>query len=118
VRDLDPCAIVEDRRHRLEGRLGRAVHRPDHSGYLAEAVSYASVGFTPAWEDPAMRITLVLTALQLAACARNSDTEAGRERLRDTTLTPADTLAPEDTLDRARPAIPDTTGAPDTTSRR
>jgi hypothetical protein len=68
-------------------------------------------------EDISMRITPVLALLLVTGCARNSDTEEGM-RVRDTTLTAADTTAPEDTLDRARRAVPDTTGDLDTTSRR
>jgi hypothetical protein len=63
----------------------------------------------------ALAIALTLPAL---GCARNSDDRTGQARVRDTTLTPADSLSPNDTLDRARRAVPDTAGGLDTTSRR
>jgi hypothetical protein len=65
-----------------------------------------------------MRLTPILALLLLGGCARNSDTETGQARVRDTTLTAADTLAPDDTLDHARRAIPDTAEGLDTTSRQ
>ena len=55
-----------------------------------------------------VRLSLVMLVL-LVACARNRDSGAGETRVRDTTA---------DTLDRIRPAIPDTAGGLDTTSRR
>jgi hypothetical protein len=66
-----------------------------------------------------MRIAPLLTLLCLGlGCARNSDDQTGQARVRDTTLTAADTLSPDDTLDRARRVAPDTAGDLDTTSRR
>jgi hypothetical protein len=65
-----------------------------------------------------MRFTMLVALLALAGCARNKADDQENVRIRDTTLTAADTLAPEDTMDRARRAIPDTAGALDTTSRR
>lgn len=56
--------------------------------------------------------------LLLISCARNADTDADESRVRDTTLTAADTVNPGDTLDRARRPVPDTAGGLDTTSRR
>ena len=68
---------------------------------------------------PSFRPATILTLALLGhGCARNSDDGAGRARVRDTTLTAADTIAPGDTLDRARRVVPDTAGALDTTSRR
>lgn len=68
-----------------------------------------------ALDFPLLAVALMLPGL---ACARNSDDRTGQARVRDTTLTPADTLSPDDTLDRARRAVPDTAGGLDTTSRR
>jgi hypothetical protein len=65
-----------------------------------------------------MRLTTILALLLLAGCARNSNPETEQVRVRDTTLTAADTLAPDDTLDRGRRTIPDTAEDLDTTSRR
>ena len=62
-------------------------------------------------------LAMALTLLSLG-CARNSDDRAGQARVRDTTLVAADSLSPDDTLDRARRAAPDTAGGLDTTSRR
>jgi hypothetical protein len=67
----------------------------------------------------ALSFSTLAIALTLAlGCARNSDDRTGQARVRDTTLTPADSLSPNDTLDRARRAVPDTAGGLDTTSRR
>lgn len=65
-----------------------------------------------------MRITYLIALLSVVGCARNADTEATGTRVRDTSITAADTVPSEDTLDRARRAIPDTAGDLDTTSRR
>lgn len=65
-----------------------------------------------------MRLTCLLTLALLAGCAGNPETETDQARVRDTTLTIRDTLAPEDTLDRARRSAPDTGWGLDTTSRR
>jgi hypothetical protein len=65
-----------------------------------------------------MRFIMLVALFALAGCARNRADEEENVRIRDTTLTAGDTLAPEDTVDRARRAIPDTAGALDTTSRR
>ena len=65
-----------------------------------------------------MRITPMLALLLVAACAGNREAETGQARVRDTVLTASDTLTPQDTLDRARRAIPDTSEGLDTTSRR
>jgi hypothetical protein len=65
-----------------------------------------------------MRLLCILPMFLVSACARNPDPEDENMRVRDTTLTAADTLAPDDTLDRARRAVPDTAGDLDTTSRR
>jgi hypothetical protein len=64
-----------------------------------------------------MRFAMLVALLALAGCARNRADEEN-VRIRDTTLTAGDTLAPEDTMDRARRTVPDTAGALDTTSRR
>jgi hypothetical protein len=64
-----------------------------------------------------MRMTaLLLLGLLLApACARNqengdvADDPSESARIRDTTLTPKDTLAPADTLPRIRDSLPDST---------
>jgi len=65
-----------------------------------------------------MRIIALVALLLVGGCARNADTETGETRVRDTTLTASDSLAPDDTLDRGRRALPDTAGDLDTTSRR
>ena len=65
-----------------------------------------------------MRIRTLIAFLVVAGCARNADTETEQTRVRDTTLTAGDTIAPDDTLDRNRRAVPDTAGGLDTTSRR
>jgi hypothetical protein len=65
-----------------------------------------------------MRFAMLVALLALAGCARNRPNDEENVRIRDTTLTAGDTLAPEDTVDRARRAMPDTAGALDTTSRR
>jgi hypothetical protein len=64
-----------------------------------------------------MRIAVaIILSLALApACARNQEDQPGtpangeRARIRDTTLTPKDTLAPADTLPHIRDTLPDTT---------
>jgi hypothetical protein len=66
-----------------------------------------------------MRYALLVALLALAGCAGNrAEDEEGAARIHDTTLTAGDTLAPDDTLDRSRRAVPDTAGGLDTTSRR
>jgi predicted component of type VI protein secretion system len=65
-----------------------------------------------------MRFTMLVALLVLAGCAGNKADDKENVRIRDTTVTAGDTLAPDDTLDRARRAMPDTAGALDTTSRR
>ena len=65
-----------------------------------------------------MQFTYLLALFLLVACARNPDTEDENTRVRDTTLTAADTITPDDTLDRTRRVVPDTGGDLDTTSRR
>ena len=69
-------------------------------------------------QRPPMRIIVLVALLLVGGCARNADTETEEARVRDTTVTASDTLAPDDTVDRARRAIPDTAGDLDTTSRR
>ena len=63
-----------------------------------------------------MRVTpVLLLGMALAVgCARNQDDAAGAPeqesgRIRDTTLTAKDTLAPADTLPRVRDSVPDST---------
>ncbi len=64
-----------------------------------------------------MRVpVLVLLSLLLApACARNQEDQQGTPeeeqtaRIRDTTLTPKDTIAPADTLPHIRDTLPDST---------
>jgi hypothetical protein len=63
-----------------------------------------------------MRVSvLVLLSLLLApACARNRDQPSTPEdertaRIRDTMLTPKDTIAPADTLPHIRDTLPDST---------
>ncbi len=64
-----------------------------------------------------MRIAVarVLSLIIVPACARNQEeqpgTPANREtaRIRDTTLTAKDTLAPGDTLPHIRDTLPDST---------
>jgi hypothetical protein len=65
-----------------------------------------------------MRFTMLVALLALAGCAGNKADDKENVRIRDTTVTAGDTLAPEVTSVRARRAIPDTAGAVDTTSRR
>jgi hypothetical protein len=64
-----------------------------------------------------MRLALLVALLALG-CARYGSTDEEETRLRDTTLTAADTISPGDTIDRARGANPDTAGGLDTTSRK
>ena len=65
-----------------------------------------------------MRLPSLLVLLLLGGCARNSDRDTADARIRDTVLTAADTVTPNDTLDHARRAVPDTVGGLDTTSRQ
>jgi hypothetical protein len=66
-----------------------------------------------------MRLATLFALLALAGCAGNrAEDGQGAARVRDTTLTSADTLAPGDTLDRARRPVPDTAITVDTTSNR
>jgi hypothetical protein len=65
-----------------------------------------------------MRFTMLVALLALAGCAGNKADDKENVRIRDTTVTAGDTLAPADTMDRSRRAMPDTAGALDTTSRR
>jgi hypothetical protein len=65
-----------------------------------------------------MRFAMLVALLALAGCARNRVDDEENTRVRDSTLTARDTLAPDDTLDRGRRAMPDTAGGLDTTSRR
>jgi hypothetical protein len=66
-----------------------------------------------------MRLTPLLALLALAGCAGNrAEDDQGAARVRDTTMTSADTLAPDDTLDRARRPVADSSITVDTTSNR
>jgi hypothetical protein len=66
-----------------------------------------------------MRYATLFALLALAGCAGNrAEDEQGAARVRDTTMSAGDTLAPDDTLDRTRRAMPDTAGGVDTTSNR
>ena len=51
----------------------------------------------PNCEDIQMRITPLLALLLVTGCARNSGAAEEETRVRDTSLTPSDTLAPDDT---------------------
>jgi hypothetical protein len=65
-----------------------------------------------------MRFAMLVALLAIAGCARNRAEDEENVRVRDSTVTAGDTLAPTDTMDRGRRAMPDTAGALDTTSRR
>ncbi|MBA3444947.1 MAG: hypothetical protein H0T58_08880 [Gemmatimonadales bacterium] len=65
-----------------------------------------------------MRLAGLLALLLLAGCARNPEGEDENMRTRDTTMTTIDTVGSDDTVYRTRPALPDTAGGLDTTSRR
>ena len=66
-----------------------------------------------------MRLASLLALLALAGCAGNrAEDDQGAARVRDTTITSADTLAPGDTLDRVRRPVSDTSITVDTTSSR
>jgi hypothetical protein len=54
------------------------------------------------------RLMLAMAFAASVGCAGNRK-EAARTRIRDTTLTPADTVRPNDTLPRIRDTVPDST---------
>jgi len=65
-----------------------------------------------------MRVARLAALLLLSSCARNPDANDENMRVRDTTMTSADTLGLNDTTPPSRRIVPDTAGDLDTTSRR